>query len=148
MKRMFITRTESARATNNIQQPLAPPTATPASSASNDPDSDDETVQHNTVAQSQSNDRFRDMAARHSLSAQEDETDRQPVTCPNVIGRTVKLVELFNFHDSHWVDQYKHAVRCSFEEELELYELLDLDAEDEEEADVDVDDTTGEILIG
>ena len=50
--------------------------------------------------------------------------------------------------NSHWVDQYKHAVRCSFEEEVELYELLDLDAEDEEEADVDVDDTTGEILIG
>jgi hypothetical protein len=103
----------------------------------------------NTVTKSQSNDRFRDMAAQHSLSAQEDETDRQPVTSPNVIGRTVKLVESFNFRDSHW-DQYEHAVRRSFQEELELYELLDLDAEGEEEADVDVDvdDTTGEILIG
>src|SRR5882762_4180135 len=39
-----------------------------------------------------------------------------------IIGRSVKLVELFNFTDSHWVQVYEQAARRSFEEELELYE--------------------------
>jgi hypothetical protein len=88
------------------------------------------------------------MAARHSLSAQEDETDREPVTTANIIGRIVKLVELFNFMDPYWISQYERAAQHSFDEELELYELLDLDAEGEDQADIDVDNNTGEILIG
>jgi hypothetical protein len=50
------------------------------------------------------------MATRHMQSAKEDETDWKPVTAVNIIGRLVKLVELFNFTDSHWVQSYKKAV--------------------------------------
>jgi len=49
------------------------------------------------------------MAARHVQSSQEDETDREPVAIANIIGRLVKLVELFNFSDSHWVQVYENA---------------------------------------
>jgi len=81
-------------------------------------------------------------------SVKEDETDCKPVATANVIRHSMKLVELFNFADHHWIQVYEKAVWRSFDEELELYELLDLDAEGEEEADVDVDDSTGELLIG
>jgi hypothetical protein len=73
------------------------------------------------------------------------------VTCKvlkRIIGCLVKLVELFNFTDSHWVQSYEKAVRRSFDEELELYKVLDTDAEGEEEANVNVDDSTGELLLG
>ena len=56
-------------------------------------------------------------------------------------------MELFNFTDLYWISQYERAAWHSFDEELELYELLDLDAEGEDQADIDVDDSTGEILI-
>jgi hypothetical protein len=140
---MFVTCSEAARTANKTQQPLPPPVN--KLSTSGDPDIDEN---FNPTARPQSNDRFRDMAAWHSLSAQEDETDREPVTNPNVIGRTVKLVELFNFTEPYWISQYERAAQRTFDEELELYELLDLDAEGEEQANIDVDDSTGEILIG
>ena len=36
----------------------------------------------------------------------------------------------------------------SFDEELELYEMLDMDAEGEEDVGVDVDDDMGDLLMG
>ena len=147
MKHMFIQRTESARPAALSAQPLPipePPSIITTSPADPQPSN----ASNANVPQPQSNDRFSDMATRHMQSAEEDETDREPVTAVNVIGRLVKLVELFNFTDSHWVQSYEKAVRHSFDEELELYEVLDMDAEGEEEANVDVDDSTGELLLG
>jgi len=40
----------------------------------------------------------------------------------------------------------RSAIR-SFDEELQLYEMLDLDAEGEEDVGVDVDDDTGDLLM-
>jgi hypothetical protein len=88
------------------------------------------------------------MATHHAQSSQEDETDCEPVAIANIIGRSVMLVELCNFSDSHWVRVYENVAQWTFDEELELYELLDLDAEGEEEANIDVDDSTSELLIG
>jgi hypothetical protein len=90
MKWMFISRSESARTASTTQQPLHPPVPEPPT-----PDDSDEDIAPATLPQS--HDSFQGMAARHSLSAQEDETDREPVTIANIIGRIVKLVELFNF---------------------------------------------------
>jgi hypothetical protein len=148
MKRMFIKRTETAHASSSAQ-PIVVPEGPLITESVIDPQLLDASINNTPqAAQPQSNDRFRDMAARHALSAEEDETDHEPVAVANIIGRSVKLVELFNFTDSHWVQVYEQAARRSFEEELELYELLDLDAEGEEETNVDVDDSTGELLIG
>ena len=74
--------------------------------------------------------------------------DCKPVATTSVIGCSVKSVELFNFTDSHWVWVYKTAAQQSFDEELELYELLDLGADGEEEVNIDVDDSTGKLLVG
>jgi len=140
MKRMFIKRTETA------QPPILTPKGPPVAENVIDPQlleaSIDDTPFQPWAAQPQSNDCFRDMAARHALSAEEDKTDCEPVAAASVIGRSVRLVELFNFTDSHWVQVYEQAAQQSFDEELELYELLDLDAKGKEEANVDIDNST------
>jgi len=46
------------------------------------------------------------------------------------------------------VGRYEKTARRSFDEELELYELLDLDAAGEEDVDVDLDDSTGDLVHG
>ena len=43
---------------------------------------------------------------------------------------------------------YSKSSMCSFDEELQLYEMLDLNADGEEDIDVNVDDDTGDILMG
>jgi hypothetical protein len=76
----------------------------------------------------------------------EDETDREPVTRSTIIGHPISLSDLFDFSQPHWVQHYENAARRSFDEELEMYELLDLDAAGEEEVDVDLDDSTGDLM--
>ena len=43
---------------------------------------------------------------------------------------------------------YAKSAKRSFDEELELYELLDLDAQGEDDVDLEVDDSTGAMLHG
>jgi hypothetical protein len=89
---------------------------------------------------------FRSMVERQSQLVDDDDTDCTPVT-PSAIGLT-PIKFLFNFSHSHWVDMYSKSSIRSFDEELQLYEMLDLDAEGEDNVDVDVDDDTGDILMG
>ena len=89
---------------------------------------------------------FRTIVNTHSRLTSEDEVNTRPVTAPLTIKNCIPIQQLFDFHQSHWVDKYqKHPLR-SFDEELALYELLDLDAQGEDNIDVDVNDTTGDIL--
>ena len=67
---------------------------------------------------------------------------------PPSVTAAVSVEELFDFSRSHWVDLYAKTARRSFDEELKLYELLDLDAQGEDDVDLDVDDSTGAILHG
>jgi len=78
--------------------------------------------------------------------ADEDGTDCEPVT-PSAIGLT-PIQSLFDSSRSPWVEIYSRSVIRSFDEELTLYEMLDLDADGEEDVGVDVDDNTGDILMG
>ena len=41
----------------------------------------------------------------------------------------LKLAEVFDFSNTHWLESVQSAQENSFEKELEFYELLDLDAE-------------------
>jgi hypothetical protein len=43
---------------------------------------------------------------------------------------------------------YSRSSIRSFDEELELYEMLDLDTDGDEDVDVNVDENTGDKLIG
>jgi len=73
------------------------------------------------------------------------ETDPEPI-------RTAKfgpqpIHKLFNFTQKHWVDTFSKSAMQSFEEELELYELLDLDAGGEDDIANDLDEDTAEALL-
>ena len=54
---------------------------------------------------------------------------------------------LFDFNKVHWQKVVGEAMKNSFDKELKLFELLDLDANGED-AEVNIDDMTEDILIG
>ncbi|CAA7262560.1 unnamed protein product [Cyclocybe aegerita] len=84
---------------------------------------------------------FRDIVNRHTQQVEEDNTDNEPVRVSNAIGQTALSV-LFNMQLPYWVERYEHFARLSYDDELELYNLLDLDADGKDE----LDNTTQEIL--
>ena len=43
----------------------------------------------------------------------------------------IKLAELFDFSNTMWIDITRRTCMKSLDEELELYELVDMDAEGE-----------------
>ena len=99
-----------------------------------------------TASRSQSMNSFRSMVEQQTQSVNDDETDCAPVR-QSMIGLT-PIVSLFDFSCIHWVEMFSKSSICSFDEELQLYEMLDLDADGEEDVDVNVDDDTGDILMG
>jgi hypothetical protein len=86
------------------------------------------------------------MVERQTQLVDDDETDCAPVRL-STIGLT-PIASLFDFSCSHWVEMYSKSSICSFNKELQLYKMLDLDADGEEDVDVNVDDDTGDILMG
>jgi hypothetical protein len=98
------------------------------------------------TSHSRSTNSFRSMVERQTQLVDDDETDCAPVR-PSTIGLT-PIVSLFDFSRTHWVEMYAKSSIRSFDEELQLYEMLDLDADGEEDVDVNVDDDTGDILMG
>ena len=57
------------------------------------------------------------------------------------------IYKLFDFTRKHWVDAFNKSAMRSFDEELELYELLDLDAAGEDDIANDLDEDTAEALL-
>jgi hypothetical protein len=90
---------------------------------------------------------LREIAGQHARMATEDDHDCEAVLAPSTIGGPVKIADLFDFSQQHWVVMYSQAAHRSFEEELELYEILDLDGEGDANVDIDVDGMTGDILL-
>ena len=91
---------------------------------------------------------FEEIVRQHILQGNEDNEDNGTVgITPNWQNR--KISELFDFSNSLWSTRYSNFASMSFDEELELYDLLELDAvgeEDPETADIDLDGTTQDIL--
>ena len=58
----------------------------------------------------------------------------------------IPISRLFNFSNKTWSDILSRHAQHNFDEELALYELLDLVAAGEE--DVEIDETTVQTLIG
>jgi len=85
------------------------------------------------------------MAEQQSQLVDEDNTDCEPVRQSPI--SVVPIQTLFNFNWSHWVDMHTRSAIRSFDEELQLYEMLNLDVEGEEDIGVDVDDDTGDLLM-
>ena len=170
LKRVFQVRTDAERTAAELARasasrgttiPTTPPVPRQPSSIANSdtlehsdaPNDDDDMTGGGTAglagqraSRSQSiNDSFRVMAEQQSQLVDEDDTDREPVR-QSPIG-VIPIPTLFDFNRSHWVDMHARAAIRSFDEELQLYEMLDLDAEGEEDVGVDVDNDTGDLLM-
>ena len=59
---------------------------------------------------------------------------------------TIQICQLFDFGSSHWVSQHERSASRSLDEELELYELLDMDAAGEEDVNLEIDHTLDSVL--
>jgi hypothetical protein len=91
---------------------------------------------------------FEELVMQHILQGDEDNQDNETVS-PTQDWQNQKISELFDFNNTVWSSRYSHFALMSFDEELELYDLLELDAageEDRECADIDLDGTTQDIL--
>ena len=58
----------------------------------------------------------------------------------------ISLEDLFNFSRDDWLSHHQRSGKHSLSNEMEIYELLDIDFPGEEGAEVLIDDTTGDIL--
>lgn len=91
---------------------------------------------------------FEELISQHILQGDEDNQDNETVSL-TLDWQNRKISELFDFNNSLWSSRYANFASMSFDEELELYDLLELDAEGEEDrecADIDLDGTTQDIL--
>lgn len=89
---------------------------------------------------------FRALALQHMAQADLDEGDDDD-SVPTF--RPVTIAQLFDFETTLWAESYSRHAGYSFDEELSLYELLDLDAEGEADGGEDeVDESMEDILIG
>ena len=73
------------------------------------------------------------------------ETDPEPIWTAAFGPQPIH--KLFDFTRKHWVDTFSKSAMWSFDEELELYELLDLDAAGEDDIANDLDEDTVEALL-
>ena len=59
----------------------------------------------------------------------------------------VPISKLFDFYKGRWVSTHKQSASCSLSEELELIELLDLDAPREEDMDLEINPTLDSMFV-
>ena len=150
LKRVFATQNEMVQTSSTNTLPSSTiTTTTPATLPTNPTSSDDHTNSFTTTPNTEPpSTGFCAIVECHSDMVDDDNLDDEPVRPSPVIGRWVSIQELFDFSRSHWVEMYAKSAKCSFDEELELYELLDLDAQGEDDVDLEVDDSTGAMLHG
>lgn len=79
-----------------------------------------------------------------ALAAAEDDEDCEPI---HKNFECTAIASLFDFNEGHWVQLHTRSTMTSFDEELALYKVLDLDAEGEDDPDISVDDSTVDILF-
>jgi hAT family C-terminal dimerisation region len=63
---------------------------------------------------------------------------------PSVI--SIEIANLFDFTKTSWIPSHERSASRSLEEELELYELLDLDAPGEEDINLEIDHALDSVL--
>jgi len=97
---------------------------------------------------------FRHLVEQHMNQAGIDRTDNEPLfpfgplSRDNVTRyRPMRIQDIFDFSNPYWKELIKKTVTRTFDQELEFYNMLDLDA-DGEDLGADVDDLTGEVLTG
>jgi len=111
--------------------------------------SNDETTDPNTAGNT-----FRRLVEQHMNQADIDRTDNKPLFPLGPLSRDnvtryqpMRIQDIFDFSNPYWKELIKKTVTRTFDQELEFYNMLDLDA-DGEDLGADVDDLTGEVLTG
>jgi hypothetical protein len=132
-----------------VPPPPPPPPVNPSPALNpfdNDSDGSDEIFDVPFRSRQASND-FESVANRFVDLANNDitETDPEPIRMATFGPQPIH--KLFDFTRKHWVDTFSKSAMRSFDEELELYELLDLDAAGEDDIANDLDEDTAEALL-
>jgi len=87
---------------------------------------------------------FRDIIDHHrQLVTDDNDGDHRVCSSTTAIPKT-PLANLFDFASDEWAKKYNCYTRIGYDEELELYDLLEMDAEGEVD---DLDDFTQDILM-
>ena len=82
-----------------------------------------------------------ELFARQTGEDDNDGDGRMPSTI------SIEISKLFNFTNKSWIPSHERSASRSLEEELEFYELLDLDAPgDSEDINVEIDHTLDSVL--
>ncbi|KIK87955.1 hypothetical protein PAXRUDRAFT_152310, partial [Paxillus rubicundulus Ve08.2h10] len=81
--------------------------------------------------------RLRALIDSHITQGRKDDEDSAPV-----------IQVLFNFSSLHWTEVCSSVAKQSFDDELALYDLIDMDAPGEEDFKFKVDGTTQEAILG
>jgi len=59
---------------------------------------------------------------------------------------SIKIADLFNFTNRAWIPMHERSASRSLDEELELYELLDVDAPGDDDINVEIDPALDSLL--
>ena len=87
----------------------------------------------------------------HTRLLDEENEDNEPVVISesgNWANIPLAISQLFNFTTNSWSSLYARFVALIFEKELELYDLLEMDAEGHSNPKSRFDDATQDILLG
>ena len=128
--------------------PPPPPPANPSPAPNpfdNNSDSSDENFDVPFRLRQASN--FESVANWFADLANNDITETDPEPIRTAAFGPQPIHKLFDFTQKHWVDTFSKSAVRSFDEELELYELLDLDAAGEDDIANDLDEDTVEALL-
>jgi hypothetical protein len=133
-------RTLFSTLTNPASVPQFDSTSTNESGATSNRD-DSESLNNNPLPGRE----FRDIIDHHRQLVTNDNDGpgelegSEAVRVPKIL-----LKDLFDFTSDEWANQYNRYSRVGYDEELELYDLLEMDAEGEAD---DLDDFTQDILM-
>jgi hypothetical protein len=113
-----------------------------------DPSGSAQTAPPPPASNSDTRNDFSAIIAQHTWLLNEDNEDNEPAVISEE-WRSIPISQLFNFTTDLWSSRYARFAALTFEEELDLYDLLELDAEGDEVPDeARFDDTTQDILLG
>jgi len=87
---------------------------------------------------------FQDIINHHRQLVADDEDGQDRVHSPSTAIPKTPLADLFDFASDEWAKKYNRYTRIGYDEELELYDLLEMDVEGEID---DLDDFTQDILM-
>jgi hypothetical protein len=144
LKREFAARTTPIPVPSPPSEEFPAAVIDPTSPVSNLPEQDDEGSPGSASSCAQS---FQSIITQQMRLAEEDDLDNEPIGEAGDIGGPWKITALFDFTRDYWVNIFSKSAQRSFQEELELYELLDLDEDGAGHTNVDVDDSTADALL-